>query len=352
MKKQRILHILNTNSYSGAENVVITLVRGFRQMKLNHFEFIYVSLEGPIRNILSNEQIAFEPISKMSTKEIKRVINKYRPSVIHAHDFTASIICSIATVKIPVISHIHNNSPWIKKICIKSIAYGLSCIRYKYMLGVSKSVFDEFVYGKFFRDKQRIIGNPISMAAIIAKAEAIKCDERFDVIFLGRLSLQKNPVLFIEIIEEIVKIKPIKAVMVGDGEMRNEVESEIMKRNLNDSICLKGFMKNPYGILKQSKILCVTSSWEGYGLVAAEALALGKPVISTGVGGLRDIVNDKCGKICIQKEEFIDAILGLLTSETLYKSKAKGAIDRARELDNIQQYITEIEKLYHNVIKY
>ena len=166
-----VLHILNTGSFSGAENVVITIIREFRRHNIKGFRFVYVSLEGNIQERLQQENIEYEVIDKVSISEIKRIIKKYKPNILHAHDFTASIICSIASGCIPVISHIHNNSPWIRYFCKQSIVYGLSSFKYSYMLGVSESVFEEFIFGKYFRKKEKIIDNPINIQDIREKAQ-------------------------------------------------------------------------------------------------------------------------------------------------------------------------------------
>ena len=183
-----ILHILNTGSFSGAENVVISIINEFQKRNIENIELIYVSLEGSIRERLEKEKIKYEPIKKMSVGEIKRVIKKYNPDIIHAHDFTASIICAVSAQKIPVISHIHNNCPWLKKICLKTLAYGMTCFKYKYMLGVSDSVFEEFIFGRFFDKKEKIVGNPISVELIRRKTDGSNSGEEYDIAFLGRLS--------------------------------------------------------------------------------------------------------------------------------------------------------------------
>ena len=129
----KVLHLLSSDRFSGAENVVITMINAFRKYDPQQYKFVYVSLEGSIRERLKQEHIKYEAIEKVSRREIQRVIHKYHPSIIHAHDFTASIICASVAGKIPVISHIHNNSPWLRKVCINSIGYGVSCFKYKYM---------------------------------------------------------------------------------------------------------------------------------------------------------------------------------------------------------------------------
>lgn len=346
MKKEKkvIIHVLNTGEFSGAENVVISIIKEFQNR--DDYEMIYVSLEGNIKNRLEKEKIKYEPVKKVSIGEINRVVRKYKPNIIHAHDFTASIVCACVAGMTPVISHIHNNPPWLKKINIKSLVYAVSCARYKYMLGVSKSVFSEYIFGKLFRRKEKIVGNPISIKAIQEKALKASDKDSYDIVFLGRLTEQKNPIEFVEIISEVNMIHPIKAVMLGEGDLKTEITKKIEELSLNNIIELRGFLENPYGILKESKILCMPSIWEGFGLAAVEALAVGTPVVAARVGGLPGFIDDSCGGICDSKEEFVEKIVDMLQKESIYDEKVSGACERAEELDNIKKYIKKIEQIY------
>lgn len=343
--KKTVLHILNTSSYSGAENVAITIIQNF-QKKNSNYRFVYVSLDGSIRMVLENNGIEFEPIKKVCVKEIKRVIKKYKPSVIHAHDFTASIVSVFSTIKIPVISHIHNNSPWIKKINVKSIAYGVTCFRYKKIIGVSPSVFNEFIFGKCFRKKEMVAGNPIDTQKIRNQAKNAVVNRSYDVVFLGRLTEPKNPLLFVEIINDLNKNKSVSACMIGDGELRSSVEGKIAEYGLKNVVTLEGFIENPHGILNNSKILCLPSSWEGFGLVAVEALALSKPVVASPVGGIPTIIVGEEGCLCANKEEFVVALKNLLNDENEYQKASNKALIRANEMDNIETYVKALERIY------
>ena len=346
-----VLHVLNTGSYSGAENVAITIIESFRKFGFDDFDFVYVSLEGSIKDVLNEKNIRFEPVKNMSLREVRRVIRKYCPDIIHAHDFTASIMCAVVSGKIPVISHIHNNSPWIKKYCVNSFVYGLSCLKYKYILGVSNSVFDEYVFGKYIQNKAMVIGNPVDINKIREKADVAEDKSSYDVVFLGRLAEPKNPLGFVDIIEKVSeRIPDITAVMIGSGELESEVSNRICVKKLNKNITIKGFMSNPYGILKASKILCMPSKWEGYGLAAIEALALGKPVVTSPVGGLMEIVNSSCGDLCEDNKTFVDSIISYIYNNEIYEKKSFSANKRAEELDNIQFYIKKIGKIYGECI--
>lgn len=346
-----VLHVLNTGSYSGAENVAITIIESFRKFGFDDFDFVYVSLEGSIKDVLNEKNIRFEPVKNMSLREVRRVIRKYCPDIIHAHDFTASIVCAFVTGGIPLISHIHNNSPWIKKYCINSFVYGLSCLKYKYILGVSNSVFDEYVFGKYIQNKTKVIGNPVDIQKIREKAYSAEDKSSYDIVFLGRLSEAKNPIGFVDIIEKVAeRIPDITAVMIGSGELESEVANRIRAKKLSKNITIKGFMSNPYGILKASKFLCMPSKWEGYGLAAIEALALGKPVVTSPVGGLMEIVNSSCGDLCEDNKTFVDSIISYIYNNEIYEKKSFSANKRAEELDNIQFYIKKIGKIYGECI--
>ena len=339
-----VLHILNTNSYSGAENVAITIIRAMNK-RYPDYRLIYVSPDGPIRERLLAEGVEFEPIEKISRREIRRLIKKYHPDVIHAHDFTASIVSALST-RVPVISHIHNNCPWLKSFCVKSLAYGVSCLRYRRMLGVSPSVFEEFIFGKFFKKKCEVIGNPIDLEKIREASASADIKDGYDIVFLGRLTEAKNPALFVEIIGEVAKRVDVSAVMIGDGELRADTEKKISELGLSDTVRLLGFIDNPHGVLLSSRLLVMTSAWEGYGLVAAEALALGKPVVATPVGGIPTIIIGEEGRLCSETSEMVDAIVSLLTSDEEYAAASRRATERAGEIDNLATYTAKINHYY------
>lgn len=345
----KVLHVLNTGKYSGAENVVITLIHALD----GKVECAYASPDGPIREILKSEKISFFPISTVATnaKELKQIIQEYRPDIIHTHDYNAGIMACLTGTKVPIINHLHNNTPWLKKICVKSLAYFVSCAKYKKILTVSDAVMDEYIFGRVLKKKATVVKNPVNVKYIQEKSKEknILCDES-DIIFLGRLSAQKNPIFFLEIVSNLKRhIPTIKVAMVGTGEMRDEVERKIKSLKLEENVVLYGFQKNPYGLLEKSKILCMPSLWEGYGLAAVEGLAMGKPVIASPVGGLKNIITKDCGELCESLDEYTTVLLQLLENQSLYDAKSANAITRAQSIDNIFEYTENIYHIYNTI---
>ena len=342
----KIIHILNTNSYSGAENVTITIIN---RMK-SEYDMTYVSPDGKIREYLKQNDIKYETIKELSTKELKRIINKYKPDIVHAHDFRASTIMAFSNLPVKLISHVHKNDPRMKKVNMYSIIYLLSCIKYKKILLVSEIIKEEFIFRKFVNKKMEVIGNPIDKNKILQLSKEKEVNQIYDIAYLGRMSKEKNPIEFINIVKAIVQSKPqIKAIMIGDGPELQECKRLIKEYNLEENIEMVGFLKNPYPFLKNSKILCITSEWEGFGLAAVEALILGVPVISKNVGGLKNIVDQSCGAIVKNEDEYVKNILQLLNDDNLRMEKSKCAIIKSNKLANIDKYIENIKKIYEGI---
>lgn len=343
--KKKIFFIVNSNIYSGAEAVNINIINHLK----NKYDFYWVSRKGPINDYLSMYHIKHVEVEKIDKKKIKRIIMEYKPDILHATDYRASVICSLCTGKIPIISHLHNNSPWLKK-CVhpNSLAYLYAGLKASVILTVSDSIKEEYVYSNLINKKIKNISNPISCKEILSKVQKQE-EKKYDICFVGRLTEQKDPLRFIKLIFKLKKKKKnIKAVMVGEGELREQCEQEIKELSLSRNIKMVGFQKNPYVYMSQSKIFLLPSKWEGFGLVVFEALTLGLPCFVTEVGGMVNLVTEACGSFCRTDNDFIDKIIPLLIEEKKYKQVSKSAIKRSKELDNSNSYYKEIDVIYKN----
>ena len=347
-RKIKVLHVLNSNSYSGAENVAITIINGIKE----EFEVAYASPDGSIRNCLKENNIKYFPIYErtLTVKELKRIVYTYKPDIIHAHDFTASTIASLFSKNISIVNHLHNNWPWLKKYSFKTLAYLVAASRAKQILTVSDSIMQEYVFGNYLAHKTNMIGNPIDVNIIKQKSVQAELTDFSDIIFLGRLTEQKNPIGFLDIVYELhKKINNLKVAVVGSGVLEKQMLEKCHLLGLDNCVKFYGFVKNPYGLLKSSKILCMPSLWEGFGLSSIEALSLGKPVVASNVGGIPLIIDNSCGYLCNTRNEFIDALFNVLTNTALYDKKVSCAKDRAMLMHNIEEYMKNIKSVYCSI---
>lgn len=339
---------MSTDDYSGAEAVNFEIVR---QLK-NDYDFFWVSRKGKINRFLDEANIKWIKIDRLSKKEVKRIIKTYHPDILHATDYRASVICALSHGHTPYISHIHNNSPWIKRVNLNSLIFLYAAKKAETILTVSDSIEREYIFSRLIKNKIKNIGNPVSRAKILNKIENLSRKKRYDVCTVARLTKQKNPDRFLRIIQKLQKkIPKIKCVWVGDGELANKVKQRAKKMDVGKNIDFVGFQKNPYKYMAQSNIFVLTSDWEGYGLAAFEALSLGLPCVVSNVGGLVDIVDKDCGQLCESEADFLEEIYKLYRNAKYYSTKAKNALNKSISLDNSTIFAQSIDNCYESILK-
>ena len=346
--KKKIFFVLNTNVMFGAELVNLEIINSLR----DKYDFYWVSQSGDVDSFLIDSNIKHIKISNLTVRELKRVVKQYRPDILHATDYRATVICALAGGGIPIIAHVHNNSPWLKRICPYAIVFGAAAWRSEYVLAVSDSIEREYVFSRLLHKKIKTIGNPVSHRRIkLYLKDDAEIKKKYDICCVARLVKQKNPERFLRILKRLKKSNPrIRAVWVGEGEMTEQICWLAEDMDLKDNIEFVGYKKNPYKIMSQSKIFVLTSSWEGYGLAAYEALALGLPCVVSRVGGLPEIITNECGKTCESEQDFVVEIKRLLKNEKYYKTKASAAKYRACLLEEQNSTIDMVDECYGNIV--
>lgn len=341
----RVLHVLKSNSFSGAENVAITICKNMQKNVC-----AYTSPEGKIQETLQEHNVIYYPMKKFCLMELKRIVTEFTPDIIHAHDFSASVLASIVgDNKTAIISHLHNNVPWIKKWNIRSLAYSLALRKINSVILVSESIKREAIFAPQLNEKCKILGNPIDKETIKKRAEE-QVNEKFDVLFVGRLATPKNPIKFINVIGQLVKKMPdLKAGMIGNGKLYEECMGRIENLHLEKNICMKGFCKNPYPYMKQAKVVLVTSDWEGFGIVTREAFVLRTPVLLTDVGGMHELVLDYPEIGCDTEDEFVCKTKEILSESSEWKIVYDKIYKDQENRDNLSEYLKVLEGIYLEV---
>jgi glycosyltransferase involved in cell wall biosynthesis len=113
------------------------------------------------------------------------------------------------------------------------------------------------------------------------------------VAIVGRLTAIKQHELFLRVAREVAARQPSAVfVIVGDGERRTELEALTRELGLEERVRFLGWRQDLETIYGATDVCVLTSRNEGTPVAVIEALAAGVPVVSTDVGGVRDVVND------------------------------------------------------------
>ena len=117
------------------------------------------------------------------------------------------------------------------------------------------------------------------------------------LIFIGRFADQKNPILLIEVMNELIKInKEFRLEMYGDGKLKDEIIARITTLHLENNIKIYKPSNDIEDILKNKDLLILTSLYEGMPLVINEAASCSVPVLSTNFGeSAQDSITNKNG---------------------------------------------------------
>ena len=342
----KILMVLSSDRFSGAENVVCQIISMFKNE--SEYEFVYCSPDGEIRKALEERSIAFAPISDITVKELKRVIKEQKPDVVHAHDMRASFVASGACGKIKLISHIHNNAFDSRGLTVKSVAYLKAGFKADHIFWVSESSYNGYYFHKWFKKKSEVLYNIIDVDALYEKMERDTEEYDYDVVYLGRLTYQKNPQRLIGILENAVKIKPdLKIAIIGKGDLEEETVNLVKEKGLSSNITFKGFMSNPLKALHSARVMVMSSRWEGTPMCALEAMALGVPIVSTPVDGLKDlIVNDETGYLFDDDMALVESIVKIVEDKALSDKLSQNALAKARKFNDINVYKEALKKQY------
>lgn len=185
-----------------------------------------------------------------------------------------------------------------------------------------------------------------------------------------RIHPQKRPFMIIDI-AKCVREQNTKALFVvaGDGEQLEELKSQIVVQGLDNTVFCIGRTDHMKECYADAHITLICSLKEGLSLTAYESCAMGVPVVSSDVGGQRDLIDDSVGKLIPMRQEedgdfdkrvfdreeiklYTDAILELLSNQKLYDLCSKNCrkkIERdfsiAKMIDNMEN---EIDNLVNN----
>ncbi len=334
-----------SNSFSGAENVVCQIIKMFSG---SDYKMYYCSPDGRIRDALEENNIDFLPLREFSVKELKRVISETKPDIIHAHDMRAGFYVSLACGKIPFVSHVHNNNFDSRGLSLKSLLFYHAAKKAKHIFWVSESSFEGYKFHDRFKDKSSILYNVIDKAALIKKMETDTGEYDFDIAYVGRLTEPKDPIRLMNVFAEIIKMAPdVKIAVAGTGDMAEQTKSFAKQLSITDNVKFLGFMSNPYKLLYSSKLMIMTSRWEGTPMCALEAMALGVPIVSTPTDGLCELVDDgKTGFLSSDDAVLAEKCTDIIKNAGLRQTLSENTLKKADELLLIPAYKAALDEVY------
>lgn len=350
MRKTRVLFTASGSHIGGATMAMLHLMLGLTSLNI---EPILLSTT-PRKEYLRlyqrlKEKDVIISLSKFYFKSLSywvwlffsslRVIKKYNIDIVHCHGTKEVLVVGLAAkllkrklvytvegdpnVEISISPH---NYSFLDKLLLKfSWSVGLKLA--DKIVGCSNWMAEHL---KKYNVKAVGIPNPIDyerFSRITAHGLNIVCIARFEKV--------KNIEILIMAASEILKKNPdVKLVLVGGGSREKELRALAGKLSISDHVEFQGFRPDIEKILEDGAVFVLPSIYEPFGMVAAEALATGLPIIVSRVGGLKEIVKEGLNGFSFNPRDWHELsrkILLLLEDKKLREEMKNKARESAKE---------------------
>ena len=332
MAQIRILHVVSAMNCAGTENLIMNI---YRKIDRNRIQFDFMA-DNPEKAFFDDEIKAlggkiyyvprFNGLNYFSYKKAwERFFDEHGEyRIIHGHiESSAAIYLKLAKSRgITTISHSHStrNELSVKNIIFKAVTfpvryiadYGLAC---SYDAGISR--FGERNVSD--KTKFRILKNGIEINQYIFDPEKrnsvrkeLGIENKFVVGHIGRFSAVKNHSFLIDIFQNIhKKNKDSVLLLVGDGELRDQIERKVKLLNLSDKVIFAGVREDVNTLLQAMDCFVFPSFNEGLGIVAIEAEATGLTCFINETLPEEVAINDNVIRLSLNQsaEEWADSIL-------------------------------------------
>lgn len=304
----KILYVITGLGGGGAEKVVADLAD--QMSNLGHdVKIAYLKGINPVVTPVSKRielvYLGFESLINfyIASKKIRKIIKNFQPDVVHSHMVHANIFVRLNRIFIKIhklICTAHNSNEGGK---LRMLSYQLTDSLSDINTNVSVEALDSFIEKKAFNNNAIAIYNGINLN----KFKFINRNGKDDVIAhkkllaVGRLSHQKD---YPNLLEALFLMKNkgyvFKMFIVGDGDLKNHIIDLINKYGLENHIELLGRRDDIPDLMSKSDIFVLSSRFEGFGLVVAEAMACNTFVIGTDCGGVKEVMGETGKLVPIQ----------------------------------------------------
>ncbi|WP_066465130.1 glycosyltransferase [Sanguibacter suarezii] len=351
----RIVHLINSLATGGAENLVVNLVSAMRE-RGHDVSIVTIGPEGGVPADTADGRGLVVRTLGRSARDPSVIVSLRSAlaaaDVVHAHLFPALYLGGLS--RPGTVSVYTEHSTWnrrrTRKVfrCLDRIAYR----RYDSVVAISDGVrrsLEQYFAELAVNSSVEMIPNGIDDTFFVDAEPAYRTAGRsVRLIAVGTLDDRKN---FADAVAAVAAVPGVQLTIVGDGVLRPALEAQVMELGVEDRVTLLGRRSDVKAQILAHDALIATSRFEGFSLVAAEALALGRPVIGPAIPGFSEsVLHGRTGLLYDPEDEVsvVKQIQLLDSDHALYDRLAAAAASDAQRFrisSSAEAYLALYEEL-------
>ena len=358
------LHIDTARGWRGGQSQVKYTVLGLRQR--GDRAVLVANQEGELFKRMSEglDLIPLAPrheVDLAAAWRFSRVLKQYNPDVIQAHDPHAVAMAATALA-------ISSPSPRPPLVATRRVDFHIaknSFSRWKYgqadrFIAITNAIGEMLVADGIPREKITLVHEGVDVERIVGLPAAdvhAECYLPVGAPVVGNVAAlvpHKGQHHLIEAAAIVVRQVPdVRFVILGDGELRDELEREVKRKHLERHVFLAGFRGNALELIKSFDVFVMSSITEGLCTSLVDAMAASKPTVATTAGGIPEVVVDgETGFLVPPRDPqaLADRLVRLLKDPAMRARMGEAGLARARERFTVERMVEETNAVYEREV--
>lgn len=334
IKMSKILYVVTGLSMGGAEHIVCNLAD---KAKSKGYDVKIAYLTGKVSISPINKEIEIIDLGMKNHAfffkallTLSRLIDNFQPDVVHSHMIHANLLARFTRlwIKIPkLVCTAHNTNEGGR---LRMMAYRLT----HFLCDVFTNVSEEAA-----RKLESVGAAPKNTIVPVLNGIDVdyfnrfskKDNDKFTLVAVGRLELQKDYPNLLSAIKLVKKKKKdFRILIVGDGSQRVVLQEMATSMGLSQYIEWLGIRYDIPVLLNSADCFVLSSEYEGFGLVVAEAMACELPVVATDCGGVKEVIGSEKWLVPPKNAQYLSEKIIEIMDMTNEERKLLGEENRRR----------------------
>ncbi len=357
------LHIDTARTWRGGQQQVLLTVLGLRAR--GHRAVLVVHREGELFRRASEgpDLVPLAPVNEIDLAtawKLSKIIRKWKPAVVHAHDPHAVSMTALAL-------SFGAPTPRPATIASRRVDFHLqsnafSQWKYRQMdafIAASEAIKGILVHDGIPKDRIHVVHDGIDVDKIAHRPPVDLHAEYFlphgvpVIVNVGALVGHKGQKYLVDAMPLVLQeVHDAHLVIFGEGELRPALEKQVKQLNLTKRVLLPGFREDVLSLMKTADLFVMSSVTEGLGSAVLDAMAMGQAVVGTRAGGIPEAVIPNQTGLLVETADpkaLADAIVKLLKDAELRKRFGAAGLKRVAEHFDVDHLVEGTLAIYRRV---